>query len=269
MPGSSRMINVDMAARPNSSFPTPGPRLDGSRPSLPKRTPAAESQKLVLFDIDGTLLSAGRAARESILAALKIVFEWEGGGDGHDFSGKTDPQIVRELVAESVGAAIFEERLAAALETYLEELSRRLTPELVVPKPGIAELLARLAQEPGVTLALLTGNLERGARLKLAPPDFNRYFAFGAFGSDSADRYCLPAVAVERAVRQTGRAFSGKSVVIVGDSVHDVLCGRSLGVRAVAVATGPTSPDRLAATQPDALLENFSDVERGLEAILS
>ena len=231
--------------------------------------PAAESHKLILFDIDGTLLSAGRAARESILAALKNVFEWEGDGAGHDFSGKTDPQIVRELVAEAVGHAVFEERLALALEAYLSELSRRLSPEMVVPKPGVGTLLARLAQEPSVTLGLLTGNLERGARLKLAPPDFNRYFAFGAFGSDSADRYCLPAVAIERAVGQTARSFSGKSVVIVGDSVHDVLCGRSLGVRAVAVATGPTSVERLASTGPDALLENFSDTGRALEAILS
>jgi len=231
--------------------------------------PAAESHKLVLFDIDGTLLSAGRAARESILAALEAVYEWNGGADGHDFSGKTDPQIVREIVAEKVGRAIFEERLARALEVYLEELSRRLSPELVVPKPGVSALLARLAQEPGVTLGLLTGNLERGARMKLAPPDFNRYFPFGAYGSDNADRYCLPALAIERAGRLTGRVFSGKSIVIVGDSVHDVLCGRSLGVRAVAVATGPTTAERLAATNPNVLLESFADLDRGLEAILS
>jgi phosphoglycolate phosphatase-like HAD superfamily hydrolase len=258
-----------MAAKSPGEFPSPDPDPEPSGPSLPERVPASGSRKLVLFDIDGTLLSAGRAARESILAALEVVFDWKGGAEGHDFSGKTDPQIVRELVAEAVGPALFEERLAMALEVYLEELSRRLSPELVVPKPGVRALLARLAQEPGVTLGLLTGNLERGARLKLAPPGFNGYFAFGAFGSDNADRYCLPALAVERAGRRTGNAFAGKSVVIVGDSVHDVMCGRSLGVRAVAVATGPTRAERLAAMEPDALLENFSDLDRGLEAILS
>ena len=138
----------------------------------------------------------------------------------------------------------------------------------MVPKPGIPQLLARLAEEPRVTLALLTGNLERGARLKLEPPGFNRYFPFGAFGSDSEDRYRLPRVAVDRARERTGRAFAGKSVVIVGDSIHDVACGRSLGVRAVAVATGITSPERLAAERPDVLMTDFADTERAVEAIL-
>jgi phosphoglycolate phosphatase len=119
-----------------------------------------------------------------------------------------------------------------------------------------------------VTLGLLTGNLERGARLKLAPPDYNRYFPFGAFGSDSADRYALPPIAVNRALERTGRRFEGKSIVIVGDSVHDVACGRSLGVRAVAVATGPTRPERLAAEGPDAILESFADTSAAVGAIL-
>jgi phosphoglycolate phosphatase-like HAD superfamily hydrolase len=228
---------------------------------------------LVLFDIDGTLLSAGRAARESVLAALEGIYGWKSDADAprrgrYDFSGKTDPQIVRELVSEEVGADRCEEHLARALERYLEELSRRLTPEAVIPKPGIPALLARLASEPRVQLGLLTGNLERGARLKLEPPGFNRYFPFGAFGSDSADRYTLPAVAVERARGHGGRDYAGKAIVIVGDSVHDVACGRPLGVRSVAVATGPTPAERLAAESPDALLPDFSDVDAALRAIV-
>src|SRR5262245_45074070 len=230
-------------------------------------------RRLVLFDIDGTLLSAGRVARDAILRSLKTSFDWAYTSDHEDrgrfdFSGKTDPQIVRELVLESVGRDRFERDLARALELYLEELQRQLSPGTVVPKPGIAALLERLAAEPRVTLGLLTGNLERGARLKLAPPDFNRYFPFGAFGSDSADRYELPPIAVERAFARTGRRFEGKAIVVVGDSVHDVACGRSLGVRAVAVATGITSPEALAAEKPDALLEDFSDTERAFSAIV-
>ncbi len=230
---------------------------------------STNGHKLVLFDIDGTLLSAGRAARESILCALQAVYGWSGSGEGHDFSGKTDPQIVRELIAEAIGGERCEADLERALEAYLSELDRRLVAELVVAKPGIGELLERLAAEPRVTLGLLTGNLERGARMKLAFPDFNRYFPFGAFGSDSSDRYRLPPIALERARSHCGRAFSGKSIVIVGDSIHDILCGKDLGVKAVAVATGPTKPERLAAVNPDALLESFADLERGLEAILS
>ncbi len=232
------------------------------------RSQSPAPPRLVLFDIDGTLLSAGRAARESVLAALRRVYAWGGSADSHDFSGKTDPQIIRELIRETVGETRCESDLAAALDAYLEELTARLAPEAVVPKPGIPEILRRLAAEPSVTLALLTGNLERGARIKLEPPGFNGYFPFGAYGSDSADRYQLPEIAVARAEAQTGHRFAGKSVVIVGDSVHDVACGRSIGVRSVAVATGPTRPDRLAAEKPDALFENFADVDRAVEAIL-
>ncbi len=227
------------------------------------------ADRLVLFDIDGTLLSAGKAARESVLAALAGVYGWEAAnGHSHDFSGKTDPQIVRELVEADVGRQKCEELLERALEAYLEEFSRRLSPETVVPKPGAAALLTRLGALPTVTMGLLTGNLERGARMKLEPAGFNRHFPFGAFGSDSEDRYRLPAIALERARAVSGRDFSGKEIVIVGDSVHDVLCGRSLGVRSVAVATGPTPAELLAAREPDALLEDFSDVEAAVKAIL-
>jgi phosphoglycolate phosphatase len=229
--------------------------------------------RLVLFDIDGTLLSAGKVARESILRALETAYGWKARDEHshrekYDFSGKTDPQIVRELVTADVGSERCEAGLARALAMYLEELERQLSPGAVVPKPGVTDLLARLAREPRVTLALLTGNLERGARLKLEPPGYNRFFPFGAFGSDSADRYLLPPIAVARALERTGRRFARKSVVVVGDSVHDVACGRSIGVRSVAVATGPTPWDRLEAEKPDALLSDFSDTERSLEAIL-
>ena len=225
--------------------------------------------KCVLFDIDGTLLSAGKAARESVLAALSEVYGWRrANGHSHDFSGKTDPQIVRELVEIEVGKARCEELLARALERYLEEFSRRLTPEAVVPKPGAVELVTRLSRARGVTLGLLTGNLERGARMKLEPAGLNPHFPFGAFGSDSEDRYRLPAIALDRAHAHCGHRFRGKQVVIVGDSVHDVMCGRSLDVRSVAVATGPTPYERLAERRPDALLESFADVDAAMEAIL-
>lgn len=224
--------------------------------------------RLVLFDVDGTLLSAGRAARESIGAALAEVLGWEGSSDGNDFSGKTDPQILRELVMESVGRARLEAALDSIFDRYVEELSRRLRPDAVVVKPGVPALLDRLAGDPRVTLGLLTGNIERGARLKLEPAGLNHYFPFGAFGDDSADRYHLPAIAVARARERTGRDFHGPSVVIVGDSVHDVACGRSLGARAIAVATGPTPAEKLQAERPHALFADFSDVHAAHEAIL-
>jgi len=229
---------------------------------------SSNGARLVLFDVDGTLLSAGRVARDSILAALAEVLGWEGSSEGNDFSGKTDPQILRELAMDAVGRPRFEAALEAVLDRYVEELSRRLSPEAVVVKPGVPALLDRLAGDPRVTLGLLTGNIERGARLKLEPAGLNRYFPFGAFGDDSADRYCLPSIAVARAREETGRDFDGPSVVIIGDSVHDVACGRSLGARAIAVATGPTPAEKLESERPDALFADFSDVEAAREAIL-
>jgi len=223
----------------------------------------------VLFDIDGTLLSAGRISARMFGEALLEAFGTVGDAASFDYSGKTDPQIVRELMR---GAGFtdreIEARRPAALEDYRQRLAASIRPEDVAPKPGVAPLLDALAGRPEVTLALLTGNLEPTARLKLAPVDANRYFPFGAFGSDHEDRYQLPRVAQERARDAVGVLFEGRDIVIVGDSVHDVLCGRELGVRAVAVATGRTSPGRLAEAGPDALLPDFSDTAATVSAIL-
>src|SRR6476659_1580463 len=114
--------------------------------------------RLILFDIDGTLLSAGRAARESILAAVRAVLGWDGTADGNDFSGKTDPQILRELVEESVGADRFQAELAPVLERYVEELRSRLRPKAVAPTEGMAELLEWLSRDSIGVCAVLTGN---------------------------------------------------------------------------------------------------------------
>ena len=226
--------------------------------------------RLVLFDIDGTLLSASSVPARILGEVLTEVFGTPAAMEGFDYSGKTDPQIARELMR---GAGVGEEQIARALpealSRYLERLAARLAPEHVKAKPGVGPLLDRLAAEPGVTLGLLTGNLERGARIKLGPLDLNRHFSFGAYGSDSEDRYTLPPLAVERAYARTGVRFVGQEVVIVGDSVHDVLCGRSIGVRAVAVSTGPTPRGRLLASGPDALLDDFSDTEAALRALLN
>ena len=223
---------------------------------------------LVLFDIDGTLLSAGRASRD----ALREAFERNGLADmtfdGYDFSGKTDPQIVRELLAARRDEPADHGSVSRVIDAYLEAIERRIGPEAVVAKRGAAELLETLAARPDATLALLTGNHERGARAKLAPVDFNRYFPFGAFGSDHADRYELPAIAIARARERTGRDFRGKRVVVVGDSIHDVACGRAIGVKSVAVASGLTPPDRLAQEKPDHLFPDFADVPAVAEAIL-
>jgi len=226
-------------------------------------------RRLVLFDIDGTLLSAGGVSARAMLDALRAVFGTAGDWRAYDYGGKTDPQIVRDLMR---GAGFSDEaidgRMGATLDTYRGLLHASLRPEHVQAKPGVTAVVEALAADPRVTLALLTGNLEPCARVKLEPLGLNARFPFGAYGSDHEDRYRLPAVAVARARERTGTSFRGKSVVIIGDSVHDVLCGRSLGVRAVAVATGKTPRARLAAEGPDALLEDLGDTAQALEQIL-
>jgi phosphoglycolate phosphatase len=230
---------------------------------------AANERRLVLFDIDGTLLSAAGVSASALRDALLRHFGTPGEFAGYDYSGKTDPQIVRELMRPAgFDAAVIEERIEATLDSYLELLRARLRPEDVRPKPGMSALVLALASDPRVTLGLLTGNVEPGARLKVEPMGLNGHFPFGAFGSDHEDRHLLPALAVKRARDFTGHLFEGKSVVIVGDSIHDVRCGRSLGVRAVAVATGHTKPDVLRAEEPDALLPDCSDLEQALRAVL-
>jgi phosphoglycolate phosphatase-like HAD superfamily hydrolase len=225
--------------------------------------------RLVLFDIDGTLLSAGRASREALSEAFLQASCGEVPLEGYEFSGKTDPQIIRELLAGRTPAEEVERIAALSLSLYLESLERRILPGAVTPKHGAEALLRRLAGDPGVTLGLLTGNHERGARVKLEPVGFNEFFPFGAFGSDHADRYELPPIAVSRAKDLTGRCFEGKEVVVVGDSIHDVACGRTINVKSVAVASGLTTTERLAREKPDYLFGDFGDTERVAEAILS
>lgn len=231
--------------------------------------PSLDERRLVLFDIDGTLLSAAGASAAALREALLAHFGSTGPLEDYDYSGKTDPQIVRELMrGAGFEDAVIDERMGEVLALYLRLIAERLRPEHVRPKPGVVDLVLALARDPRVTLGLLTGNLEPGARLKVEPLGLNHHFPFGAFGSDHEDRYRLPPVAVERARAHTGNVFAGKRVVIVGDSIHDVRCGRSLGVRAVAVATGMTSVDTLLAEEPDALLADCADLEEGLRAVL-
>lgn len=226
-------------------------------------------RRLVLFDVDGTLLSAGGVSARALQAALEETFGTGGRVEGYDYSGKTDPQIVRELMREKgFDDVAIDARLALALERYRGRLAEWLSAADVRAKPGIILLLEALAARADVVLGLLTGNIEPCARLKLEPIGANRFFGFGAFGSDNEDRYQLPALALERALAATGVAFSGSETVIVGDSVHDVLCGRAIGVRAVAVATGKTPPERLAEAGPDALVPDFRETAAGLRAIL-
>lgn len=235
----------------------------------------SNSKKLVLFDIDGTLIQCGKAPRRAITAAMKSVFGTAGEVDRYPFSGKTDTQIIFDVIkAAAVDEKIILNRLQDAIDTYLALLQENLRPEDITVMSGIKVLLAALEQHALVTLGLLTGNVAGGAKIKLSRAGLGSYFfngehAIGAFGSDAMIRNELPGIAVKRAHQRTGELYKEKDIVIIGDSPYDVLCGKSLNVKSIAVATGWHSKDELMEHQPDYFFYNFLDTERVVSSILN
>lgn len=228
---------------------------------------------LVLFDIDGTLLASGGAGRRAVLGALAPWLGDAPATHGVRFDGKTDPQIIRELFQAAGHVEPPSPSLIADLsERYLAALERELAGEGPRPTvlPGVPALLDALEAEPTVVLGLLTGNIRRGAALKLASAgvDVGR-FAVGAYGCDSAHRPDLPAIAAERAVPHFGEAPRGEAVVIIGDTPADVACGAGIGARALAVATGAYSVEELAACGPHATFPDLQDTPAVLRAIVA
>lgn len=228
--------------------------------------------KIVLFDIDGTLMTTGGGARRVFSRSLSEAAGRPIHADGYAFSGKTDPQIARDILSmNGLEGEELEAAVPEAVQLYIKYFGEVLpTLEQVRLMPGVRDLLKALDNHPNAHLALLTGNVEKGARLKLSHFDLEPYFDFSVscFGSDSEDRYELPALALERARRALAPGISGDQLVIVGDSEHDVLCGRSIGARSVAVSTGWTTAEELQSLNPSAHLDNLADSVQVIQAIL-
>lgn len=242
----------------------------GNPPSPPTSSSGPGPARLVLFDIDGTLLNSRGAGRRAIRRTLEAVYGETGPVDGLPFAGKTDLQIFYELLQEAgLSDEEIEARIPEAVRAYPDHLRASLEGVSVGVYPGVRSLLEDLAARPQVEIALLTGNLQSGAWVKLQTAGLDRFFRWGAFGSDAASRDALPAIAVERAFTHTGRWFVGKEVVIVGDTPADVRCGQSLGVRAIAVATGPYSLPDLRVWGPDYAFPDLQDTAAVVRAILA
>lgn len=228
--------------------------------------------KIVLFDIDGTLLHTHGAGRRAMERAMFDAFQARG-IDGYSYDGKTDPQIVHEQMAEAgIASFLIESRLEMVFDSYVEYLmveleSNRHASELCL---GVRELLDALRERSDVTLGLLTGNIERGARHKLSTVgvDFDQ-FAVNAFGSDHARRSELPDIARRRAEERLGMPVRGEQLVIIGDTPADIHCGRALGVKAIGVATGRFSVDALATHDPAFVFQDFAETDEVLQAIVS
>ncbi len=213
---------------------------------------------LLLWDIDGTLISSGGAGLSALEHALSDVFGVNGSLEDIDFAGRTDRWIVRQ-VFEKYALPATEENFTRYLDGYIAALPRQLTNPGARVLPGVREVLAAVAARPGVAQGLLTGNLVRGARAKLTHHGLWDYFPFGAFADDGELRNDLGPHALRRAREHHGVAFAPDDVWIIGDTPHDIACGKIIGARTLAVTTGYYSAAELAAHAPDAVLPDLAD----------
>lgn len=227
--------------------------------------PSAKTH-LFLFDIDGTLIASGGAGEYSMRLAVHDMFGVENGLQGIEISGRTDHLITRN-VFKKFGVEWTPERAASFLEMYLSHLTEELPRKNGRLLPGIVELLEALKVRPQAAVALLTGNLERGAKIKLTHYGLWNYFEFGAYADDSSDRNRLGPFAQARARKRHGVDFPPERTFVLGDTPHDIECGRAIGARTVAIATGGHTREQLAAHEPDFLFDDLADVSAVLAAL--
>jgi len=228
--------------------------------------------RIVLFDIDGTLLRSGGVGRIAMEGALTTVFGSPGKSSYH-YDGKTDRQIVRDLMRrEGFSDEEIDAQMARLLEHYVSGLTRELASgnRTVLLLDGVRELLDALDREENVVVGLLTGNIHQGARAKLtaAGLDPDR-FRVNAYGSDHELRPELPAVAQKRASELLGFDVEGNRLIVIGDIPADIQCGESIGARAIGVATGRYTVEELAAYDPYAVFESLAETDAVLTSIMN
>jgi phosphoglycolate phosphatase-like HAD superfamily hydrolase len=217
-----------------------------------------KKRRLLLWDIDGTLISTGAAGNRAI--ELATTQRFRGNLDGVEIAGRTDSGIAHQIL-KKYGEPITTDSVRSFLDLYLELLARELPRSQGRVMPGVLELLKRSQDQPDTSLGLLTGNLKRGAQLKLEHYQLWHFFAFGAFADDHHDRNQLGAFALTRAHEGIGAKFLPAEVDVIGDTGHDVACGKAFGARTIAVATGSWPRERLAEYAPDFLFDDLSQVE--------
>ncbi|MEN9938723.1 MAG: hypothetical protein RLZZ387_5302 [Chloroflexota bacterium] len=227
-------------------------------------------KKLILWDIDGTLIYSGGVAGECMREAMAQVYGGASDNERRSYAGKTDQQIIFETFADRDQAELVG-GLAAFGAAYIELLSAR-RDELAARGrvlDGVMVALERVGAGE-VVQTVLTGNMAPVARLKLELTGLLHHFDLevGAYGSDHHRRSELVPIAAARAAVRYGRPYAGTDVVVIGDTPHDIACARAAGARAVAVATGPFSLADLTAYAPDAALPGLADTEAALAAIL-
>jgi phosphoglycolate phosphatase-like HAD superfamily hydrolase len=225
--------------------------------------------RLILFDIDGTLLREGIAPKLAFARALRETYNTSGPIQNFRFAGMTDPQCVTEIMRlAGVRDDVIRERRDECLRRYVDHLAVEMqNHDGARLFPGVRELLERLNKLDSVLVGLLTGNILRGAQLKLRRWNLEPYFRFGAFGDDHEDRAVLAQIALDKARALLGRPIGGAQTTVVGDTPRDVECARAIGARVVVVATGQVDRAELTASEPDVLLDSFENHDAALRAM--
>lgn len=222
--------------------------------------------KLVLFDIDGTMINTGGAALRAVNSVFLTLYGVPDAIDGIRAAGRTDPAILMDIFRKHLGRDYEPPEAARVFGLYIEQLTAQIDAAggyLVLP--GIPELLRELAARSGLALGIATGNIERGARVKMGPSGLMGFFGFGGYGSDSEDRDVVVAMAIERGRALMPAGETLEEVFVIGDTHLDILSARASGARTVAVATGIETAAELEAHGPDHLFEDFSLTDSVLE----
>ena len=223
---------------------------------------------LLLWDIDGTLVYMDRAGERALLIAIRDLYQRDLGEHlPVDLRGRTDTSICCDLLAW-LAVPVTPAEEARLRSAYLALLPATLPKVRPFVHPGIREALDAVHAHPEIHQALLTGNLRDGARLKLSHLDLWRYFEFGAFADDSSVRDELGPFALKRAKEKLGIDFPPERVFIIGDTPHDVACGKAIGAKTIAVATGSFSVEQLAALNPTHVFKDLADTHAFLKVIL-
>jgi phosphoglycolate phosphatase-like HAD superfamily hydrolase len=213
--------------------------------------------KLVLFDIDGTLINSGEAGTRALNNSFQQVFSINNAFAGIRMAGKTDIQIIKECLAFH-GLQSGDGILSSVLSEYLNSLRIEVNNNRKRLQPGVIDLLNSLKKMEGYWLGLLTGNIEEGARIKLGVFGLNKYFPIGAFGSDDEDRNSLLSIAVKKFEGMTNIDIKYEDCIVIGDTPLDVECAKPFGATAVVVSTGPYSYESLLETKADYVLRDLS-----------
>lgn len=225
-----------------------------------------KKMRLLLFDIDGTLIHSGGAGIQALQIALKERFGIVDDLRDIEIAGMTDSGIVVAILNKHEIPAT-NENITAFLDSYVHFLSLELPRREGRLLPGVLELLEELKQRKHLVLALLTGNVSRGAQLKLDHYGVWHFFEFGAFADDHQDRNRLGPFARARAREKHGLEFVADEIDVIGDTPRDIACGKAFGARTVAVATGTWSREKLAEHDPDFLIDNLSDVDGVIDTL--